>query len=502
MKILPVDKIREADAYTIRNEPIADIDLMERAATACYYWLIDHLTHDREIHVVAGTGNNGGDGFAVARMLKAKGFKVQVVLAGDPDKLSPSCRINYERWISDARCKMPDAREWVPGKECVIIDALFGSGLTRHVEGDAAALIRKINDSGALVIAIDIPSGLFCDQTVMDRKDPAVVKADYTLTFSPPKLAFMFPENDGYAGSWVLLDIGISEEYIKNAEAHNYFLDSQDIGALLRRRTKFQHKGHFGHALLICGGKGKMGAAVLAARGCLRAGAGLTTVRVPEAGAAILQSAVPEAMIAIDPDADLFTEIPDLAPYTAIAAGPGIGTSPRTQTAIKSLIQAASRPLIFDADALNILAENKTWLPFIPKGSILTPHPKEFERIAGKTANDFERNLKQREFSSKYQCYVVLKGAHTAITTPGGECYFNSTGNPGMATGGSGDVLTGIIAGLLAQGYSPLGASLAGVYLHGLAGDLASAETGMEALIAGDIVNHLGKAFQSLYGEL
>jgi hydroxyethylthiazole kinase-like uncharacterized protein yjeF len=502
MKILPVDKIREADAYTIRTEPIADIDLMERAATACYYWLIDHLTHDREIHVAAGTGNNGGDGLAIARLLRAKGFNVQVVLAGDPEKLSPGCRINYDRWMSDAGCRMTDVREWAPGKECVIIDALFGSGLTKPLEGEQAVLIRKINDSGAPVIAIDIPSGLFCDQTVMDRKDPMVVKADHTLTFSPPKLAFMFPENEVYAGNWVLLDIGLSEEYINGVETRNYLIDSQDIGTLLRRRTKFQHKGHFGHALLICGGKGKMGAAVLAARGCMRAGAGLTTVRVPEAGAAILQTAVPEAMIAIDPDADMFTEVPDLSPYTAIAIGPGLGTSPRTQSALKSLIQSAARPLVLDADALNILAENKTWLSFIPKGSVLTPHPKEFERLAGKSANDFERNAKQREFSFRFQCYVVLKGAHTAITTPGGDCYFNSTGNPGMATGGSGDVLTGVIAGLMAQGYSPAGASLAGVYLHGLAGDLASAETGMEALIAGDIANYLGKAFQSVYGEL
>ena len=501
MKILPVDKIREADAFTIRTEPIAGIDLMERAATACYYWLIDHLGHDREICVAAGTGNNGGDGFAIARLLRAKGFSVSAVLSGDPGKLSPDCKINYERWVSDPGCRMQDAGEWAPGRECVIIDALFGSGLARQVEGESARLIRKINDSGALVISIDVPSGLFCDQTVMDRKDPAVVKADHTLTFSPPKLAFMFPENDVFAGNWVLLDIGLSEEYINGAETKNYFIDSQDINSILKRRTKFQHKGHFGHALLVCGGKGKMGAAVLAARGCLRAGAGLTTVRVPEAGAAILQTAVPEAMITIDPDPANFTEIPDLAPYTAIAAGPGIGTSQRTQTALKGLIQASPGPVIFDADALNILSENKTWLSFIPKGSVLTPHPKEFERLAGKTANDFVRNDRQRELSFKFSCYVVLKGANTAITTPSGDCYFNSTGNPGMATGGSGDVLTGIIAGLMAQGYTPLHATLAGVYLHGLAGDLAAADNGMEALIAGDIVNYLGKAFQSVYGE-
>lgn len=501
MKILPADQIREADAWTIRTEPIPSIDLMERAATACYYWLIDHLSHDHEIFVVAGTGNNGGDGFAIARLLKAKGFNVQVVLAGDPEQFSPDCRVNYERFLQTSDCKLQTAESWEPGSGSVILDCIFGSGLTRPVEGRLASLIRKINGSGAMVISIDIPSGLYCDQTVMDQKDPAVVKADHTLTFSPPKLAFMFPENDVFTGNWVLLDIGISEEFIDRANTKNFFLDPLDISNLLRRRTKFQHKGHFGHALLICGGEGKMGAAVLAARACLRSGAGLTTVRVPGAGLPILQTAVPEAMAAADPDRDVFSEVPDLSPYSSIAVGPGIGTIPRTQTALKTLIQSSAIPVIFDADALNILSENKTWLSFIPKGSVLTPHPKEFERIAGKTKNDFERNERQRELSYKYQSYIILKGAQTAITTPGGECYFNSTGNPGMATGGSGDVLTGILAGLMAQGYSSLGACLTGVYLHGLAGDLALADTGPEALIAGDIIHHLGKAFLTLYGE-
>ncbi len=502
MKILPVDKIREADAYTILNEPVADIDLMERAATACYYWLIDHLTHDREIHVIAGTGNNGGDGFAVARLLRDKGFIVRVFLFGDPEKLSPSCRINRDRWMAPEGSTLEKADSFRAGHGTVIIDALFGSGLSKPVEGEAGDLIRKINDSGATVISIDMPSGLFCDKTVKDLKDPAVVKADYTLTFSPPKLAFMFPENEPFTGNRVLLDIGISEEYLEAAETKNYFIDLQDIASLLIPRTKFQHKGHFGHALLVSGGRGKMGAAVLAARGCLRAGAGLTTVRVPGSGAAIMQTAVPEAMISIDPDPDLFTQVPDTGPYTAIGTGPGLGTDPRTQNALKLLIQSVERPMVFDADALNILSENKTWLSFLPKGSVLTPHPKEFERLAGKTSTDFERNERQLEFSFRNQCYVVLKGGHTAITTPGGACYFNSTGNPGMATGGSGDVLTGIITGLLASGYSPLSASLVGVYLHGLAGDLAAEEKGMEALIAGDITEYLGKAFLSAYGEL
>jgi len=502
MKILPVEHIREADAYTILHEPISHIDLMERAAMACYYWLTDHLDHDRALNVICGTGNNGGDGFAIARLLRAKGYKTEVILAGDLSKLSPSCRINHDRWLSEPGSALRESAGWAPEEDVIVIDAIFGSGLERSVEGETADLIRRINGSGAMIISIDVPSGLYCDKTVQDLKDPAVVRADYTLTFSPIKLAFMFAENDCFVGEWVLLDIGISEEYLAEAPTRNYYLESADIAGFLRRRTRFQHKGNFGHALLICGGRGKMGAAVLSARGCLRAGAGLTTVRVPEEGVSILQTAVPEAMIAIDPDPAVFSEVPDLSAFNSIAIGPGIGTDMKTQRALKILIQSAEVPLIFDADAINILAENKTWLSFIPKGSIFTPHPREFERLAGKTSDNFGRNQLQRDFSFRYQCYVILKGANTAITTPGGECYFNSTGNPGMATGGSGDVLTGILAGLMAQGYSPAVAALTGVFLHGLSGDLAVAETGAEAMIAGDLIHYLGKAFLTVYGKL
>jgi NAD(P)H-hydrate epimerase len=244
-----------------------------------------------------------------------------------------------------------------------------------------------------------------------------------------------------------------------------------------------------------------MGAAVLAAKACLRSGPGLVTAHIPRSGNTILQTAVPEAMLFLDADEDIFSGIPDLSGYSSIAIGPGIGQADATRRALKHLIQNSNLPLIFDADALNILGESKTWISFIPKGSIFTPHPKEFERLVGKSSDDFERNKIQREFSIKHGVYVVLKGAHTAITTPDGNCYFNTTGNPGMATGGSGDVLTGILAGIKAQGYSSLETCLLGVYIHGLAGDFAAEERGHEALIAGDIIQHLGNAFLSLYGE-
>jgi len=297
-----------------------------------------------------------------------------------------------------------------------------------------------------------------------------------------------------------LLDIGIMKEFIERTETHHYLVERDDCCKILKPRRKFSHKGNYGHVLLICGSQGKMGAAILSAKACVRSGPGLVTIHVPRSGNTILQSTVPEAMLDIDPDDAVFSKVPDLTPYSAIAVGPGIGTASQTQQALKLLIQNSGSPLIIDADAINILGENKTWLSFVPKGSIYTPHPKEFERLAGKTMNDYERNHKQREFSIKYGVYVILKGAHTAVTTPGGQCYFNSTGNPGMATGGSGDVLTGIIAGIKAQGYTSLESSLLGVYIHGLAGDIAAEEYGLESLIATDIIDHLGKSFVTLYG--
>ena len=278
-------------------------------------------------------------------------------------------------------------------------------------------------------------------------------------------------------------------------------LEARDVAPILKVRNKFAHKGTFGHALIIAGSTGKMGAAVLSARACLHAGPGLVTVHVPKSGVSILQSAFPEAMLDIDPCDDHYAEAPDISAYSAIAIGPGIGTDPQTATALKILLQHAKIPILFDADALNILAENKTWLGFVPKGSIFTPHPKEFERLIGKSSNNFDRHKMQRDFSFRYQCYVVLKGANTAVTTPDGRCFFNTTGNPGMATGGSGDVLTGIIAGLMAQGYSSLESCLLGVFIHGMAGDIAMEINGYEALIASDIIINLGKSFQSLYGK-
>jgi len=506
MKILTVDKIREADLFTIRNEPIADIDLMERAANACFYWLVKNIPVHKKIRIFCGTGNNGGDGFAIARLLGSQGYDTEVFLCGSPDELSPSCRINYCKLsaTSPVKCTILKNKGSLPvlhPDDDVVIDALFGSGLTRPVTGFLAGVIQAINDPACITVSIDVPSGLFCDVTVAGSAKAPIIQADHTLTFSPPKLAFFFPENDRYIGNWHLLDIGILPEYINQAPTQYYYTTVADCRKILKRRNKYSHKGNFGHVFLASGSKGKMGAAVLSAQACLRSGPGLVTLQVPRSGNPILQTAVPEAMLLLDPEEDILSGIPDLSVYSSIAIGPGIGKADATRQALKQLIQNSPVPVIFDADALNILGENKTWISFVPKGSIFTPHPKEFERLAGKSTDDFDRNRIQRDYSVKYGVYVVLKGAHTAITTPDGDCYFNTTGNPGMATGGSGDVLTGILAGLKAQGYSSLETCLLGVFIHGLAGDLAAEEKGFEAMIAGDITQHLGNAFLKLYGE-
>jgi NAD(P)H-hydrate epimerase len=501
MKILPIDKIRAADAYTIDNEPITSIDLMERAAGEIFKWIIKRVDDTHNFKIFAGPGNNGGDGLALARMLAGDGYGVEAYIIRYTDKTSEDFGINYQR-LRDAAVPVTDIRavEDFPEVEEdeIVVDAIFGSGLTRPVKGFLGEIVDRINNTPAVKIAIDIPSGLFADKSSVTEENH-IVKADYTLSFQFPKLAFMMPENDPFVGEWHILDIGLHHDYINTVETDNFFTLKEDVMPLVKKRPKFSHKGTFGHALLIAGSYGKMGAAILAAKACLHAGVGLLHVHIPKIGYQIMQTALPEAMISLDRYEHYFSEVPDLSPYNAVGIGPGLGMEHQSGMALKLLIQQYKQPMVFDADALNILSENPTWLSFIPAGTIMTPHPKEFERLAGKWNNDFEKLEMQRAFAARYKVYLVVKGAHTSVCTPDGKCYFNSTGNPGMATAGSGDVLTGIILGLLAQRYSPAQAAVLGVYLHGLAGDLATWKLGQEAVIAGNMIDRIGKAFKKLY---
>ncbi len=505
MKILLVEKIREADEYTIKNEPIPSIDLMERAAFQLYKWIKKRVDKYNSVKLFVGPGNNGGDGLVLARLLANKQYNVTVYIVRYSDKTSDDFQVNYNRLVemgmSENIYEIKNKKDLPKlSDQDLLIDALFGSGLTRPATGIAADAIELMNGSGAVTIAVDIPSGLFADKH-SEPNNGAIISADYTLSFQMPKLAFLLPENDRFVGKWEIMDIGLSSEYINGTSTKQYFMQKRDIAPMLQKRKKFDHKGTYGHALLIAGSYGKMGAAILASKACLRSGVGLLHTHIPKSGYEIMQTATPETMLSIDRYDNYFSEIPKMGNFDAVGIGPGLGVEQQSQMAMKLLLQEYQSPIVFDADALNILSENKTWLAFLPKGSILTPHPKEFERLTTTWSDDFEKLNNLKAFCFKYGVYVVLKGAHTATCFPDGNIYFNSTGNPGMATAGSGDVLTGMITGLLAQGYSSAHAAVIGVYLHGLAGDIAVKKTGQEALLAGDIVEEIGRAFKRVIGD-
>ena len=502
MKILPVEKIREADAFTIENEPIDSVDLMERAASKVYEWFIKRCkSKEVSVKIFCGIGNNGGDGLALARMLYATNIIPQVFIVRYSEKMSRDCEINFARLEEETEVPMYDifSEDDFPHifDNDIIIDAIFGFGLNRPIEGFTAELINYLNKTNAIKIAIDLPSGLLVSsgqQTTVNRQQISsspILKADYTLTFQFPKLAFMFPEYDPYVGKWEILDINLHKDFIDNAETLNFYATEDVVKPILRKRAKFSHKGTYGHALLVAGSSGKTGAALLAAEACLRTGVGLLTAHLPKDALLPMQVYLPEAMTSIDESNTHCTKIDDIIPYTAIGVGPGIGKNEETVTLLKKIIQEATQPLVLDADALNIIADNPTWLSFLPDNTILTPHPKEFDRLFGLTNNSYERLELQRKMSVVHNIIIVQKGAHTVITFPNGTCFFNSTGNPGMATAGSGDVLTGMILSLLAQRYTPAEAALLGVFMHGKAGDVAAQELGMESMIARDITRNI-----------
>lgn len=497
MKILSTQQIREADAYTIENEPIASIDLMERASAAFVNWFVDQYGTNNEVWVYCGTGNNGGDGLAIARILHEKEYNVKVYVINPQNKRSEDFEINYQRFLPLFKIisiKESSDIQAVP-EDVIAVDGLFGSGLSRKVEGLAADVIDVINKSECATIAIDIPSGLFADEP---NNEGAIIKADYTITFQVPKLAFVMKESGMNVGTWEVVNIGLDQSFIDQCGTEYFVTAEELIKSYIFPRDKYGHKGDYGRALLVAGSYGKMGAAILAGRAAMRSGLGLLTIHSPVCGVDILQTNVPEAMVSIDPTAFYLGEVPETSNYSAIGIGPGLDQKSKSVQAMTELLGQLTRPAIIDADALNIISNNRELLASIPAGSILTPHHKEFERLAGKWNDDFERLSLQIEFSKKHEVIIVFKGPYTAISTPEGQVYFNITGNPGMATAGSGDVLTGLITGFLAQGNLPLEAAQLGVYLHGMSGDLAARDKGEVSMIASDIIDHIPEAILSL----
>lgn len=501
MKIFSTVLIRKLDEYTIQHEPIASIDLMERAARSLRNKILEYFRFS-SFCVLAGPGNNGGDALALSRMLLEKNYSVKVFLL-HTGNLSADCQQNKERLIKKfPHCLQEITSLFSPpdvSENTIIIDGLFGSGLSRSLSGIYAEAVQWINASGKTVIAIDIPSGLAGEEN-RDLSQP-IVRANYTFSFQFPKLSFFFPENEPFVGKWEILDIGIHPDGIAQTETNYYFLEKSEIKNLLHERKKFSHKGTYGHLLIIAGSKGMAGAAVLASRAALRSGVGLVTVHGPACNRIILQTKVPEALFESDKNENWITQISDLKNFNSLVIGPGIGLQQEVIDFVKDLIVHVNKPCVFDADVLNIMSINKKnneLLLFIPYKSILTPHPKEFERLFGRDENSFDRMLKIQRLTKELKIIIVLKGAYTIIGMPDGNIFFNSTGNNGMATGGTGDVLTGIIGSLLAQNYTSEEAAIIGVYLHGLAGDLALADQSTESLIAGDVVESIGKAFQAI----
>lgn len=504
MKLFETKQIGKIDELTMQYEPIANIDLMERAAKTVYDFIINHYPDFKTILLFCGQGNNGGDGLALARMLAnyCPGAAIEVFILELTNKFTLSAQLNYNRLCENTSIKPITIRNesdfpMIPSF-ALVVDALFGSGLNRPLSGVSRSLVQYINQHAKQVLSIDIPSGLMGEDNALNDYNSITV-ANKTITFQFPKIAFLLAENEKYVGDYSVVDIGLHQQAIIETKT-NYFLQTDfDVAQLVKKRLRFSHKGSFGHALLIAGSYGKMGAAVLASKACLRSGVGLLTVHVPNTGYQIIQNALPEAMTSIDESDLMFTSINQLDTYSAIGIGPGLGVKVNTSKAVKLLIELVEVPMVIDADALNILSQNPEWIKLLPVNTVITPHPKEFDRLSGISTTAYERLIKAIQFAKTYNLIVVLKGANTQIINSDGAVWFNSTGNPGMSTAGSGDALTGIILALLAAGYHPFDAARLGVYIHGLSGDIAAARRGYEALIASDIIENIGESFKLLH---
>ncbi|WP_196893304.1 NAD(P)H-hydrate dehydratase [Aureivirga marina] len=499
MKIPMISQIYEADRETVKRESIASIELMERAAKACVKYILNKKDWKKKrFYIFCGTGNNGGDGLAIARMLAKKKYTVEVYIVPANSNRSEDFTTNFNALLkSGVTIYQLEKKEDFPHiiSKSVIIDAMFGIGLNRPVLGLPANVIEEINRvSDSKVISIDVPSGFYTEKSLTSTD--FCIQSDLILTFQFPKLAFVLPENEKFIHKWQVLDIGLNKQFIEELKVSVQYVDILKIKSIYRKRTKFSHKGAFGHVLMMGGSYGKIGAAVLATKAAIRSGAGLTTAYIPSCGYQIMQTSVPEAMVEIDAENNL--EYFDYSVHpSVIGIGVGIGTDSETIQGFEMFLHRNKLPLVIDADGINILAKNKLLLKYLPKDTVLTPHPKELERLIGEWENDFEKLEKLREFTVNHELIVVLKGANTMIVKEG-MIYINSTGNPGLATGGSGDVLTGIITGLIAQKYTPLEAAILGVYLHGLTADVALKQHTHETFIASDIIKFLPKAFKAI----
>lgn len=498
--ILSAEQVRQTDAHTMAHEPISSIDLMERAAVNCAGRLMQLIPADRPVTVLAGMGNNGGDGLVIARVMHGtEGRRLRVILPqyreeGSPDFVTNLARAQEAGIPIDLLKEGTGLPPFDPGT--VVVDALFGTGLQRPITGWLKELVKELNGRAVPVFSVDLPSGLFADDNTANDPD-AIVRATRTITLELPKRSLLMADHFRYAGEWETVPIGLDRDFVAQQPTDSWVVEMGDVAPMMPARERVSHKGDHGHAWLLAGGPGKMGAALMAARACLRSGCGLLTVHVPRAQDGVVHAALPEAMVSVDDDREL-SVLPRFGRVDAIGVGPGMGTADGGARMLKHLIQEAPAPLVIDADALNILGENRTWLAFLPAGTILTPHPKELERLVGRAGSDGERLEQARGLARKHRLVVVLKGAYTAVCSPDGRVFFNTAGNAGMAKGGSGDVLTGILSSLRAQGLDPLSCALLGVKAHATAGDLAADQLGMDGLLPGDLIDQLPQVWRQL----
>lgn len=503
MKILTGTQIQELDKYTIEHEPVESIELMERAARAITAAITTRFDQQTPVVVFAGPGNNGGDALAVSRMLSENGYGVDVYLFNIHGELSDNCEVNRDRLKNEKLVKSfaEITSNFDPPKltqQTLVVDGLFGSGLNKPLTGGFASLVRYINQSPARVVSIDMPSGLMTEDNSLSQQ-AAVVRADLTLTIQIKKLAMYFADCQPFLGKVQVLDIRLSKEYIKSIPSPFSTIDAEYVRHQMLVRDDFAHKGSMGHALLIAGSEGMAGAAILATRACLRSGVGKVTALTPHCNTAIMQISVPEAVLSIDCE-DYYSEAVATDEFSAVGIGPGLGRQEGSALALMSQLQQTQCPVVLDADALNMLGSHGTWISQLPDNMIMTPHPRELDRLAATTCHsDSERLKVARDMAESLRAYILLKGHYSALCLPDGNVVFNTTGNSGMATAGAGDVLTGIITALLARGYSRKNACLTGMYLHGLAGDIAASRVGKESLVASDIIAALPEAFKALY---
>jgi len=497
MKIFTAEQIRQWDSFTISREPVSSIQLMERAVEALAGWICENCKNHKKIAIFCGNGNNGGNGLALARILYTKGFDTDVFVQNPKGKFSDDASVNLKRLrdlsgISVREFKEADHYNF--DTKTIIIDALFGTGLSRPLKGVFKELVEVLNEENCIRISVDIPSGLPADHIFED--DTVIFKADYTLSFQCWKKSFLHPETGKYTGKVIILDIGLHKGYLQKQVTHDFVIDGKVVDSIFKPRQEFSHKGTYGKVTIAGGSYGKIGAAVLATRSAMKIGCGLTFTLAPKCGYEILQISCPEAMFT-EGGKECLEYFP-VEEDMVYGIGPGMGTNEQTEKALLKFLKEYHNPLVLDADALNIIAKNEKNLDLIPEKSVITPHPKEFERLFGSTENSFERLKLAGEKAAEFTIYIVLKDHHTQVITPQGKVFYNITGNAGLAKGGSGDILTGILTSLLAQGYSEENACILAVWLHGRAADLAAEKYSKESMLPTDVINEFGNVFEEL----